>query len=503
MTPPLPTSIIVGDPKSKCATFSRFILPFPYFPQPIAAAGSKAGTPIFTEAHAEDWLHSPLAKRSKTDVISAEDRKRRDYLRRETSDVLFERARWFALHGMEKLVFELVPDGTGTGPTVEMRPPAIVLFEMPLQSATNVKTEAEVDAVLQVGFLVVELFFKDEAQATLDNLALLNELFRYRQRPFQDHSEHDKDYRRYLGNLPRNPLDPQGLKLKDSGKVPHPELEFYLKRWSPFLQCPVQLESGKCFKLMPDKWISDAEAWVCGHPGPKQSHGWLAHADYRAFVWSCAVAKKDSNLLLAVRELAKSDEETVKALKILPDSLGAWAKFLNVDDYLNDPQDDSKTPASAGRLPETKRVTPFNRRWAAERTYMGWAHFGALQGYCQHAGVMLTGPCSNPPTWRHFGAMYFDQALLLLYCREVLFRFSYRVSRYSLTATDSDKTKEEFGDQFKRLRAQFTRFTNRYQFPLLSNQQQALELYQMLRDNLEVMPLFEEVKEEVETTTEF
>jgi hypothetical protein len=42
-----------------------------------------------------------------------------------------------------------------------------------------------------------------------------------------------------------------------------------------------------------------------------------------------------------------------------------------------------------------------------------------------------------------------------------------------------------------------------YQFPLLSNQQQALELYQMLRENLGVLPLFGEVKEEVETTDEF
>ena len=62
--------------------------------------------------------------------------------------------------------------------------------------------------------------------------------------------------------------------------------------------------------------------------------------------------------------------------------------------------------------------------WAAERTYRRWAHYGTLYGYTYHSGTMLSGPSYEPPTCQHFKEFYFEQALLMLYIRVGLFRFS-------------------------------------------------------------------------------
>ena len=120
----------------------------------------------------------------------------------------------------------------------------------------------------------------------------------------------------------------------------------------------------------------------------------------------------------------------------------------------------------------------FERRWAKERTYHRWEELGTWYGFNYHSGVMIGPPFNTPhdtPIWRHFRQMYFDTALLLLYIRVTLFRFSRQLtkitSEYDITESKSHKV-------FQCLRADFTTFTIRYQFPLLSNQQQAIEQQQ-------------------------
>jgi hypothetical protein len=119
---------------------------------------------------------------------------------------------------------------------------------------------------------------------------------------------------------------------------------------------------------------------------------------------------------------------------------------------------------------------------------------------------MLTGRCDEPPTWRHFGGMYFDQALLLLYLRITLFRFSYELSQLSSHARrqhKNAKAMEELAENFESLRQDFALFTNLYQFPLLSNQQQGIELYTLCRQRMDVKELFDEVQAEIDATHEF
>jgi predicted transcriptional regulator with HTH domain len=100
--------------------------------------------------------------------------------------------------------------------------------------------------------------------------------------------------------------------------------------------------------------------------------------------------------------------------------------------------------------------------------------------------------------------MYFDQILLLLYLRAVLFRFSAYLSEISRTARDTPGgAKGEWAKAFQDLRWRFMLFTNLYQFPLLSNQQQGIEMYTLARECMEVDDLFKEVQEEIHSSHDY
>jgi hypothetical protein len=61
----------------------------------------------------------------------------------------------------------------------------------------------------------------------------------------------------------------------------------------------------------------------------------------------------------------------------------------------------------------------------------------------------------------------------------------------------------QWRDRFESLRWQFALFTNLYKFPLISNQQQAIEMYSLARRHLDVDELFQEVEEEIRSSHEF
>jgi ABC-type Fe3+ transport system permease subunit len=149
--------------------------------------------------------------------------------------------------------------------------------------------------------------------------------------------------------------------------------------------------------------------------------------------------------------------------------------------------------------------TPFEREWVEPRTYKRWADMGSLYGFTSHSGAMLSVRCKEPPLWRHFAEMYFDQMLLLLYLRVGTFRFSRRLSEIS---TEARRAKEQgaadkFLAEFQRLRWAFALFTNLYRFPLLSSQQQGVEMYAIARQHLDVDQLFQEVQQEIEASEEY
>jgi len=155
-----------------------------------------------------------------------------------------------------------------------------------------------------------------------------------------------------------------------------------------------------------------------------------------------------------------------------------------------------------------KGITKFEQQRVEERTYHRWEEDGTFYGFNYHCGAMLGPPLNEPdgpPLWKHFGDMYFDQILLLLYLRVGSFRFSRRLSRISAEAQDSmtlgnsntDNGFEKWRDDFQRLRWSFALFTNLYEFPLLSNQQQSIEMYELARKHMDVEEFFRKIQEEI------
>lgn len=554
-----------GDPRQKPASFSRFVLPLPYC---LTEPSTSAPDHWFDDAGPGDWLHrpgrrtggppaQPKAQSSPKSGIPSEsrttggppaqpeaqgdgldaaslaevaslDQQRFDYFTRETSEVLYRRARWLILKAKDKdkpladwFRLSVLHGESEQELTVRMSPPALVLFECP-----QTPNEAARVGLLPQGMLVIDLWWESAGKPDapqLNDLLVLNELFRYFFCPFERHARYPEEggnqshnYRRALADLPIDWRTPERRLRdvkpaeKDSAQGAEPQgtelrLGTYLKRWDWILECPIRFsarapgEKDQYWRLMPQQWIDNARLWACGcepvsdgsrsdpHQTPEGAapHGWLQYADHRAFVWTCAVlADPQAPLLALVKELGKDLDR-----KLGPD-LGHWLRLVNMDPLGPDPA----------------QCTPYEAAWADKRTYRRWAHYGALQGFNYHGGAMLTGVCVEPPTWRHFGAMYFDVAILLLYVRATLFRFGYQMSQLSAEARHRDDDQEAMNrleEEFESVRLDFALFTNLYQFPLLSNQQQGIELYALCREQMDVDALFREVESEVKATHEF
>lgn len=486
-------NILAGRPElpnPAAGSFTRFVLPFAYHPEEDDKTSDP--TRFFVEARSEDWLHGLTGDLESEDDPS--DLQRRDYLTRETALVLHRRARWFALRepvletgrSPERLGTLTLPRYLGGRVTAIVRPPGLVLFEWPEEPGSGRISP------LQTGFLVFEVYFQAKSCPKLSHLLALNELFRYWKRPFRTHSEYPaakakgqdgppayKNYREVLGDLL---FAPKADRLRTAQEE---ALRLYLDRWSDWLHLPVE-SSGKRWRLVSDDALKRADTHALGTAG--SDPGWAFYADNRAYVWTCAVVGEEAGAKLFTQDIAKWQE-----MDQVPKASGAWVKLLNADPPSEDPS-------------RQNDCTSFEARWADERTYRRWADCSALYGFCYHAAAMLTAP-SPPklPTRRHFRELYFDQALLVFYIRCTLFRFSEELALLSARVPgNADPTGlSDFEEHFETLRLRFTVFTNLYQFPLISNQQQAVEMYVLLRKSMDVQELYAEIKSEIENTHEF
>lgn len=456
------------DGSGQGASYTCFLFPFAYRPEPDPSPNPAEHCYVPTPRDDSPWTQ------------------RRRYFTRETADALFDRAAWFDIPH-DDWVQQWVGDWSyrrrfkarlRSGEVeVELAPPQLILFEWHRNGFD--KTEHN---PFQTGFLLLEAHFP-KAQAhppTLDDLLQFNDRFRYWRPPFATFVDGLRDA---LGN----PL------TEDDRPVPL--LDLYLVRWLRLLELPLLLDGAR-LRLFPRSWGEGARQWwleesppeqgaVPSTPPPEQC---LVYADNRAFTWTCALVEGGSRAL----------QEPVAALYAAgdpcgPEGLGYWVKLLNVDAPSDSPE-------------VNRRTTAFERDWAKDRTYTRWAHFGTLYGFNYHAGAMLAGPIADPPTWLHFREQYLDSALLLLYVRVTLFRFSRELSDITSEARDClrpRRAQRHWRKRFGELRWKFALFTNLYKFPLISNQQQAIEMYSYARRHLDVDELFQEVEDEIRASHEF
>lgn len=458
-----PFKIIIGNPAVMPASYSRFVLPFAYNLEKI---------------NDEEKNQFHYVPENDPDKIWRER-----YLTEETADVLFYRAKWFTMKGKDEKwnqIFDMtICENDCQKKTVKvcMSPPSIVLFECP---SNHDKKERENRNILQTGFLIVELYFSEEQQVNIDDLLRLNELFRYWRQPFAGHENNCRGYQTVFGDFPISFFSKE--KIKDSA-LP----DMYFEKWASLLEIPI-FDGKNHYRLFPDEWSRQATSKVSENVSEiGKPPGWLIYSDNRTFVWTCAIMEKGGD---ALRDSFFKPGDRRAA------EFGHWIKLLNVDSPGKNDQD-------------THESTRFERKWADERTYKRWEESGTFYGFSYHSSAMMGPPFKDPPLWKHFGQMYFDQVLLLLYLRVSLFRFSVELNKISGKARDTETEKGEetwesdFNKHFNKLRWEFTLFTNLYQFPLLSNQQQAVEMYTIARKSLDVDELFDEIEKEIHSSHDY
>jgi hypothetical protein len=403
------------------------------------------------------------------------DQWRRSYFTSETANVLFDRARWLVLTGgdggdIDAAQFKVYRGGRPID--VVVSPPRVVLFEARRGRAPDI------DDPMRTGFLILDASFLDSGEGvSLDDLLDFNEMFRYWRRPFDDHDRESRngiDYASFLAECPAALMAFTHWSPTLGAADP-----LYIDRWACFLDAPVLMD-GERYRLFPTEWTTAAREWAESGEGDR---GWIVYDDHRAFVWTCALVEGG---WLTIRE--RYHESTSR-----PHDCGHWTKLLNVDRA-------DVTPLA------TSRRTSFEGAWTRQRTYRRWEESGTLYGFNYHCGAMLApAPRSGEnalPIWKHFATMYFDQTLLLLYLRVATFRFSRSLSLYS-PMVEGDEAEVAHWRHFRKLRQAFAVFTNLYQFPLLSNQQQGIEMYVRTRRWLDIDEMYREVKEEIEGTHEF
>ncbi len=455
--------ITCGDPAKDPATYTRFILPFAYCPTFKEESNDKV---CYEKTEPEDLMW------------------RKKYLTYETADVLFERAKWFTLKNLQyplEVNMHFRDCAKNEHIAIHIKPPSLILFEWPERDGKCSKHCTDPSLmqcpegkhnILRTGFLVLELYFPEHncIYPTIDNLLEMNELFRYWQQPFDRH-EDKKGYKKLLANLPFIHGSAETISQKQN------PLELYFERWASLLDIPVRDEQGKHWQLFPQQWMQNARKFVSGEEGT--SPGWAIYSDNRTFVWTCAIMQNGGNELRTLFNKAKGKAS----------DFGHWIKLLNVDQ-------------PGKNIIDSNKYTQFEKKWAKERTYKRWEEDGTFYGFNYHCGAMIGPPFKELPLWKHFGQMYYDQILLLLYIRVALFRFSMRLNRISAEALESSDD-AEWLEKFQQLREFFTLFTNLYQFPLLSNQQQAIEMYALARKHMDIDDLFKEIQQEVNSNHEY
>lgn len=430
--------------------------------------------------------------------------------------------------------------------TVDIAPPAIILFES--ENALLASDRGpDTDQFFQVGFVYVDCTLKAAQDGrfsgvTLEDLLEFNERARCIWNPWENYK---KDYLRVMGNCRHlwangeisAELEPFLDSLRKRDGLPKPkgsrEKEARCEQnkqdnlkcvpfgrmfdlWSAIVSYPVAPNGGEGIRwLNSANMAASARTWaehcnvrpeqaslpeaskdqvspVPGGAMSAESHtGWLATTDYRAFVWTYAFTGD------SLADLLHRPED-----RPCPEKLGHWVKLLNADSI------DSYWTEPATVVASADGTSSFEQEWAKDRTYRRWAHYGTYYGISPHSGAMLTSyDEASPPYDEHFKTLYFDQVLLLLYLRVMAFQLSVRMARLSAEVADDlakaieDRRKrrivEDHRDEFREVRQLFMSFSSLYQFPLLSTQQQSVELYTIYRKFMDIDELFRDVAEEI------
>ena len=468
--------LICGNPdpddpeaKYKGCSFSRFVFPFGY-------KAEKKDVNINNNVSYEEIKHEEGLS---NDLFI----QRIKYFTSETGSVIYDNALWVEIpvnqwdkSAWSKGISFMNCNNVGKKAfCVRMSRPRLVLFDW---------KERKNSSRNNIGFLILDLWFPEGQEVILDDLLCLNEYFRCFDYP--GFTEHWTKYRQAMENVPLEyfPEDPDKFPrvkdVEDGDKH-----QAYLQRWTKLLEIPVKVGNETPYRLVPEDFSHEALKWIKGPSGYVQEemkgkrgnspNNHLIYNDFRAYVWCAAVLKEGG---MGLQKFSYTSQHR-------PFEFGHWVKLLNVD-----------SPNENGPSETARAISEFEKKWARERTYRRWEDCGNWYGFNYHAGVAVLKPSVFVT---HFMTIYFDMILLLFYLRIRLFGFSNELSSLCRKIERLEDARKEFKD----LRNHFSRFTILYQFPLLSNQQQAIEMYEIAREHFDVDTFFQEIKSEIDNTHEY
>lgn len=440
--------LLTGRPQDGWASFSRFVLPFAYRLERRATRDLCALLPALQSEpgswdHLARWEAVDLARERMGEV---DLRARVDYFTAETAEVLFgQRTRRFRL-ACPSEPLEAAPvivDADSVQVAARLQPPELILFEFDVD-------DQDPDSPLHMGLLIHTVYF----DAALDSAQLyaFNECFRNLRKPYPGYKPAVECSQ--IGWLKR-------LAKRCIAPACRAGCEGEQRLWHDLLDAPLAVD-GAAYQLYSLEASTQAR-----HPEiglDTQVRTPMIHADYRAHTWSAAVSKRGGSDLGPGPMLSNG-----------------WLRLLNVDGPGSDPD---SSPVDS----------EFQQKWLADHTYQRWLSKGTLYGFTPHSGAAWLSSYPGSPLHQHFHTLYFDQLTLMLYLRSALFGFSREISLLTrrMQRRGTSGTRE-----FARLERQFSLFTNLYQFPLLSHQQQALEMYALLRDALDIDDFYKEVQDEL------
>ena len=125
-------------------------------------------------------------------------------------------------------------------------------------------------------------------------------------------------------------------------------------------------------------------------------------------------------------------------------------------------------------------------------TYCRWQKWGTLYGINRYAMTMLSGASASPHLFVTMDTIYTRMVELALVQRASILRFSAEITRLNSKFTSS-----ELAGKISSLYSSYIRFVNQINFHEVSAQDQAIEMYDMLRISMRTDEQVEKLDEEI------
>ena len=144
----------------------------------------------------------------------------------------------------------------------------------------------------------------------------------------------------------------------------------------------------------------------------------------------------------------------------------------------------------------------FTKSLITEKCYRRWLHYGTRMAFSRYSGVFQYFG-HREYLYRPFSSMYYQMFLLITYYRTRLIRFSEEVAEIARDwPYDDEQLSPLLKARLRKLHKDFMRFMNMHWFVEVTNQDQGIEIFKLMREAFELEPMYAQVKEEIERADE-